>query len=113
MMQEVLELNDGTREIVSGVDDLLWVVENYIGTDARRLLVEFLSEDSEATEVMKENDDLYEALAKKEEHYQKVLERIYAAQAKLTDEIVRPELDRTRISNIAGEIAVTTREAMR
>lgn len=102
---DMILLNDGTAEYVSGIGDFTELVEEYMGFDARRWLEGLLDE---ALEDSRYAQELEKEIADLREDHRSVMKSIRKHSEKLAGLIGEKELDRGEISNTAGAIGVIT-----
>ena len=107
-MPSVIQMKNGKTETVFDLDDLLYLVEEHMGSDARRLLEDFTAPDDDAAEYIysleKENQRL-------RDHHHEVMEDLRAQSEVIARLIQEPEIDRSALSTVAGIIGkITWRE---
>ena len=109
-MADIISLPGGRNETVFNERDFMYLLEEYMGFEARRWLEDRLGED-EASERIGEME---EELKGEKEHCKEVMEELRQYSVELAELITEKELDRKAISAAAGEIgAITWREMNR
>ena len=107
-MAQVLSLRNGNTVTVSGIQDIIILVDELIGTDARYYLEDFLAEPDDEVEytkhLEKENQEL-------RDHHRKVMEELRKLSETEAGLIREKEIDRKALSTVAGKIGrITWRE---
>lgn len=104
-MPNVIQLKTGQTETVFDLEDLLRLVEQYMGSETRCLLEELTaSEDNDADYIA----DLEKEIQKLRDHHHEVmveLRKLSETEARLIQE---KEIDRKALSTLAGKIGTIT-----
>ena len=104
-MPSVIQLKSGQTETVFDLEGLLYLVEEHMGDEARRLLEDFTAPEDDAadyiTDLEKENQRL-------RDHHHEVMEDLRAQSETIARLIQKPEIDRSALSTVAGIIGRTT-----
>lgn len=104
-MAHTIELTDGSIHLISNERDMLDLVDEQMGFYARTELEEMLSEHDLDADYIEELENDVKGLR---EHHKEVLEEL----RKLSDEIAglirEKEIDRKKLSAVAGEIGILT-----
>lgn len=106
-MIKTLMMWDGNVHTVFSLDDFLWLVDEYMGMDARKWLEETIAEleDEYGKEEYEELESLFEGM---KIHHKEVMKRLRKLSEKEAGLISAKEIDRKALSNVAGEIGVIT-----
>ncbi len=104
-MADVILLPDGSRQIISGMQDIVALVDTYLGYEARRELEELLSEQDQDAGYI---DDLEAELKGVREHHRGVMEALREQSETIASLIREKEIDRKRLSAAAGTIGTIT-----
>ena len=104
-MANVIQLKSGRCETVFDLEDLLGLVEEHMGCDARRLLEELTAPDDDAAEYI---DSLEKENKRLRNHHHEVMEDLRAQAETIARLIQKPEIDRSALSTVAGIIGKTT-----
>ena len=104
-MANVIQLKSGRCETVFDLEDLLGLVEEHMGCDARRLLEELTAPDDDATGYI---DSLEKENKRLRDHHHEVMEDLRAQSETIARLIQKPEIDRSALSTVAGIIGRTT-----
>lgn len=104
-MANVIQLKSGETETVFDLNDLLYLVEEHMGSDARRLLEDFTAPEDDAAEYI---DSLEKENKRLRDHHHEVMEDLRAQSETIVRLIQKPEIDRSALSTVAGIIGKTT-----
>ena len=104
-MANVIRLKSGETETVFDLNDLLYLVEEHMGSDARRLLEDFTAPEDDAAEYI---DSLEKENKRLRDHHHEVMEDLRAQSETIVRLIQKPEIDRSALSTVAGIIGKTT-----
>ena len=111
-MPSVIKLKSGQCETVFDLDGLLYLVEQHMGDEARRLLEDFTAPEDDAAEYIdsleKEIDSLEKENKRLRDHHHEVMEDLRAQSETIARLIQKPEIDRSALSTVAGIIGRTT-----
>lgn len=106
-MADLIRLNDGEMEIVSGLEDFMRLVDSRMGFEAARWLSDYLAgldEDKEyCSELEREIDRL-------RSHEKSVMEKLREQSEILAGLIGERDIDRKALSAAAGKIGMITWE---
>lgn len=108
-MAHVITINGGGTETVFSLEDLMELVDEHLGMDARRALEEMLSDtyaDEQEWEAIEEEHK--KELDEIREHYHSVILELREQSEILANLISAELLDRGAISNCAGKIGTIT-----
>ena len=103
-MAYTVALKTGGSVTVFGMQDILELIEEYIGTEARWWLEEWIREindESYAEELEKENKGLCE-------HHKEVMEELREKSEIIAGLIREKEINRKKLSAVAGQIGIIT-----
>lgn len=105
LVPSVIQLKSGRTETVFDLEGLLYLVEQYMGSDARLLLEEFT--------VPEEDDaDLEDEYKRYRDHHHEVMKELRELSETEARLIREPEINRKALSTVVGEIGkITWREA--
>ena len=107
-MADVVKLIDGSNCIVFGLKDLLELIDEHLGDDARSWLEEYLAESNDNGEYI---EDLEAELKGAKDHHREVMEELRRQSETLAGLIRKKEIDRKKLSEAAGIIgSITWRE---
>ena len=107
-MPSVIQLKSGQTETVFDLEGLLYLVEEHMGDEARRLLEDFTEPDDDAAEYI---DSLEKENQRLRDHHREVMEDLRAQSETIARLIREPEIDRKTLSTTAGVIGkITWRE---
>ena len=104
-MANVIRLKSGQTETVFDLDGLLYLVEQHMGDEARRLLEDFTAPKDDAAEYI---DSLEKENKRLRDHHHEVMEDLRAQSETIARLIQKPEIDRSALSTVAGIIGRTT-----
>lgn len=108
-MAHVIELNDGTTRTLFTEDDLIDLVDEYLGRDVRDELKELIWEYEKDSVYEKELEQL---LLSTKEHHREVMKEL-RTQAETIAELIRAKtIDRKALSAVAGQIGIITGREM-
>ena len=104
---DMILLNDGTIEYVADIRDFTELVEEYMGTDARRWLAGFLQSIREeyGVEVI---EDFEGEMNGEKAHHKKVMRKLRGHSETIAGLIGKEEIDRIALSKEAGAIGIIT-----
>ena len=104
-MPSVIQLKNGQVETIFDLEDLLYLVEQHMGNEARRYLADFAAPETDDAEYIadleKENKEL-------REHHHEVMEELRSLSAQEARLIQEREIDRKALSAVAGKIGTIT-----
>ena len=107
-MAHVIELTDGSTHTIFGERDILALVDEYLGYEARRKLEELLTEYDPDMDYI---EDLESELKGVREHHREVMEQLRTQSETIAGLIREKDIDRKALSKAAGVIgSVTWRE---
>ena len=107
-MPSVIQLKSGQTETVFDLEGLLYLVEEHMGDEARRLLEDFTEPDDDAAEYI---DSLEKENQRLRDHHREVMQALRAQSETIARLIREPEIDRKTLSTTAGVIGkITWRE---
>ena len=114
-MGNLIETPDKKIHTILDTDDLLELVEDYMGSEIREAIVEAMNEQEEEhfddKECIRELNDQCGELSK---NHRKTMQQIYDEQLALHDLIIAEELDRKAISKVCEKLSsITSRELNR
>ena len=101
----VIKLKSGQCETVFDLDGLLYLVEQHMGDEARRLLEDFTAPEDDAAEYI---DSLEKENKRLRDHHHEVMEDLRVQSETIARLIQKPEIDRSALSTVAGIIGRTT-----
>ena len=104
-MPSVSQMKNGKTETVFDLDGLLYLVEEHMGSDARRLLEDFTAPDDDDAEYI---DSLENENQRLRGHHREVMEDLRAQSETIARLIQEREIDRSALSTVAGIIGKTT-----
>ena len=104
-MANVIRLKSGQTETVFDLDGLLYLVEQHMGDETRRLLEDFTAPEDDAAEYI---DSLEKENKRLRDHHHEVMEDLRAQSETIARLIQKPEIDRSALSTVAGIIGKTT-----
>lgn len=104
-MANVIRLKSGETETVFDLNDLLYLVEEHMGSDTRHLLEDFTAPDYDTAEYI---DSLEKENKRLRDHHHEVMEDLRAQSETIARLIQKPEIDRSALSTVAGIIGRTT-----
>ena len=105
MVPSVIQLKSGQTETVFDLEDMMYLVEQHMGSDARCLLEELASPEGDDADYIadleKENQQL------RDHHHEVMVElrKLSETEARLIQE---KEIDRKALSTVAGKIGTIT-----
>ena len=107
-MPSVIKLKDGKTETVFDLEDMLYLVEQHMGDEARHILEDLTAPPEDQSEYI---DDLENENRQLRDHHRKVMKDLRAQSEAIARLIQEPEIDRTALSTVAGTIGkITWRE---
>ena len=104
-MAQVIQLKDQSLHTVFGEQDILSLVEEKLGMEARQVLEALLFERSEDAEYIA---DLEQEAEEKKTHYLSVMRTLREQSEIIAGLISQREIDRRALSRAAGIIGITT-----
>ena len=104
-MPSVIQLKSGQTETVFDLDGLLYLVEQHMGDEARRLLEDFTEPDDDAAEYI---DSLEKENQRLRDHHREVMEDLRAQSETIARLIQEREIDRQALSTVVGKIGTIT-----
>lgn len=104
-MAHVITLKSGRNETVFDLRDLLFLVEEHMGDEARRLLEEFTELESDDTEYI---DYLEKEAEQRKAHYKDVMRQLREQSETIAGLIREKDIDRKKLSRAAGIIGTVT-----
>ena len=108
-MAHVLKLKDGRTEVLMDLRDFCGLTDEYMGTDAKEWLEEYLADTyGEEEELAAMEEEHQKELDGIREHYHGVLEELRGQSEILAGLIRQPEIDRKAVSACAGKIGTVT-----
>ena len=114
-MANVITLKNGRNEIVFDERSFLDLVDEHMGSEARRWLEEWLGENDDASDWLSENDDasdyiddLEKELTSAKEHHKDVMAQLRQQSETIAGLIREKEIDRKALSTAAGQIGCIT-----
>lgn len=112
-MAETMMMLDGNIQTVLSLNDFLWLVEGYMGMEARRWLegnIRNMEEEYGADVV----EDLEGELKREKDHHKRVMRELREHSEAIAGLIRKKEIDRKALSAEAGSIGrITWKEANR
>jgi len=104
LVPSVIQLKSGRTETVFDLEGLLYLVEQYMGSDARLLLEEFTAPEEDDADL----EDEYKRYRDHHHEVMKELRELSETEARLIRE---PEINRKALSTVVGKIGkITWRE---
>ena len=104
-MPSVIKLKSGQTETVFDLDGLLYLVEQHMGDEARRLLEDFTAPEDDAAEYI---DSLEKENKRLRDHHHEVMEDLRAQSETIARLIQEREIDRQALSTVVGKIGTIT-----
>lgn len=104
-MPSVIQLKSGRTETVFDLADMLYLVEQHIGSDSRRLLEELTAPDTDDAEYIA---DLEKQIQELRDHHYVVMEELRQLSETEARLIQDREIDRQALSTVAGKIGTIT-----
>ena len=104
-MANVIQLKSGRCETVFDLEDLLYLVEQHMGSDARRLLEDLTAPEDDAAEYI---DSLEKETQELREHHKAVMRELRTLSETEARLIQEREIDRQALSTVAGKIGTIT-----
>ena len=104
-MADVLELSDGSIHTVFDIRDVMELIDTHVGSEARRWLEEYLTEDDGLGEYV---SDLEKEVEGVRAHHREVMNSLRAESEKIACLIREKEIDRKALSTAAGRIGTIT-----
>lgn len=107
-MGNLIEMPDKKIHTILDTDDLLELVEDYMGPEVREAIVEAMNEQDDCMK------DLEYQCVELTKNHREIMQQIYDEQLALHDLIIAEELDRKAISKVCGRLSsITSRELNR
>ena len=103
-MAEVLLLSDGSIHIVFDIRDMMELIDDHLGYEARRWLEEYLTDDDLGDYV----SDLEKEVEGVRSHHREVMSSLREESEKIACLIREKEIDRKQLSTAAGRIGTIT-----
>ena len=104
-MADVITLKNGRNEVVFDERGFLDLVDEHMGSEARRWLEEWLGENDDASDYI---DDLEKELAGAKDHHKDVMAQLHQQSETIASLIREKEIDRKALSTAAGTIGTIT-----
>ena len=104
-MANVIRLKSGRCETVYDLEDLLWLVEQHMGDDTRRLLEELTASEDDGAEYIA---DLEKENQRLRDHHHEVMTELRSLSETEARLIQEKEIDRKALSTVAGKIGTIT-----
>ena len=104
-MPSVIKLKSGQCETVFDLDGLLYLVEQHMGDEARRLLEDFTAPEDDAAEYI---DSLEKEIQELRDHHKAVMRELRTLSETEARLIQEREIDRQALSTVAGKIGTIT-----
>ena len=104
-MANVIQLKSGRCETVFDLEDLLRLIEEHMGDETRRLLVELTAPPDNNTEYIEQLEQENRELR---EHHHAVMRELRSLSEQETRLIQEREIDRRALSPVAGKIGTIT-----
>ena len=101
----VIKLKDGKVDTVFELRDMLFLIEEYMGYEARQWFDDFFSEADEDSEYI---EDLEKDLQAAKNHHRKVMEQLREQSETIANLIREKDIDRKSLSTAAGIIGTVT-----
>ena len=109
-MAHTIELTDGSIHSISSERDMLYLVDEHMGCEARAELEDMLSEHGLDADYIEE---LEADLKGVREHHKEVMEELRKLSETIAGLIREKEIDRKKLSAAAGEIGTITWRELR
>lgn len=104
-MGSLIKLKDGTIATVLSGEDLLYLIETYMGQEMKEAFVEWMNEiDLQHADDEECIHELNELISEDRARYKRVMEELRREAEKLSGLICQKDLDRRAISNTVGII---------
>ena len=104
-MAEVLQLSDGSVHTVFDIRDMMKLIDDHLGYEARRWLEEYLTEDDDLGDYA---SDLEKEVEGVRSHHREVMSSLREESEKIACLIREKEIDRKQLSTAAGRIGTIT-----
>ena len=104
-MAHTVELADGSIHLISSERDMLDLVDEQMGYEARAALEEILSEHDLDADYIEELENDVKGLR---EHHKEVMEELRKLSEEIAGLISEKDIDRKKLSAVAGEIGILT-----
>ena len=104
-MADVLGLSDGSIHTVFDIRDVMELIDTHVGSEARRWLEEYLTEDDDLGDYV---SDLEKEVEGVRAHHREVMNSLRAESEKIACLIREKEIDRKALSTAAGRIGTIT-----
>ena len=105
MVPSVIQLKSGKTETVFDLEGLLYLVEQYMGSEARLLLEDLITPENDDAEYIA---DLEKDIQKLRNHHHEVMEELRKLSETEARLIREKEIDRKALSTVAGKIGTIT-----
>ena len=105
MVPSVIQLKSGKTETVFDLEGLLYLVEQYMGSEARLLLEDLITHENDDAEYIA---DLEKDIQKLRDHHHEVMEELRKLSETEARLIREKEIDRKALSTVAGKIGTIT-----
>ena len=105
MVPSVIQLKSGKTETVFDLEGLLYLVEQYMGSEARLLLEDLITPENDDAEYIA---DLEKDIQKLRDHHHEVMEELRKLSETEARLIREKEIDRKALSTVAGKIGTIT-----
>ena len=104
-MADVLELSDGSIHTVFDVRDVMELIDTHVGSEVRRWLEEYLTEDDDLGDYV---SDLEAEVKGIRDHHHEVMNSLREESEKIACLIRERDIDRKALSTAAGRIGTIT-----
>ena len=104
-MADVLELSDGSIHTVFDVRDVMELIDTHVGSEVRRWLEEYLTEDDDLGDYV---SDLEAEVKGIRDHHHEVMNSLREESEKIACLIRERDIDRKALSTAAGKIGTIT-----
>lgn len=104
-MADVLELSDGSIHTVFDIRDVMELIDTHIGSEVRRWLEEYLTEDDDLGDYV---SDLEAEVKGIRDHHHEVMHSVREESEKIACLIRERDIDRKALSTAAGRIGTIT-----
>lgn len=104
-MAHVIKLKDGKTETIFDIEDIFYLMDEYMGDEITAALREKIAGDQD---LEKAYDDLYEELQKREDHHRTVMDKLRRQSEVIANLIAQKDIDRRALSMAAGKIGIIT-----
>lgn len=104
-MADVLELSDGSIHTVFDIRDVMELIDTHVGSEVRRWLEEYLTEDDDLGDYV---SDLEKEVEGVRAHHHEVMNSLREESEKIACLIRERDIDRKALSTAAGKIGTIT-----